>query len=293
MNRPPLCKRARLLTIALAGFSFCTYSTAQAYETKPWLEEDLLPKYTLSLYGDGFSCVPTRAKTAPVNGWMAGIGNGFRIAILGEYTLEAEVLASLSTCRDASLEAVRFTARKLLTSDVMADAYSSTTGLTFTAPTNQALRDINRFYYGRYEWELHYAIGREFAPDAEWEHRTWGVGTVGITNQGSPWLRLHLAWEGRLSLTQRLELFLTSEVGLGRHGFPIHAIRSCSRRCCPRHFRGYAPIQYRFVDMGVQYAQEIEDVGDLTFRYAGRAFAYNLPGREHAFYLSLTMPFSL
>ena len=288
------------LTLTLTfSLSLSLPSLADAYETKPWLEEDFLPKYTLSLYGDGFSYVPTCAKTANIDGWMIGIGNDARIALFGAYSLEGELLASLSACRDASLEALRLTARMLLTNDSVGEPFSSMVGYSFTAPTNQALHDINRFYHGRYESEFHYAIGREFAPDSEWLQRTWGVGTIGITNRGSPWIRLHLAWETRLGwetclcLEKRLELFATSEIGLGRHCFPAHAIRPCSRHCCPRHFPGYASIRYRFIDLGFIYRQEIENIGDFTLRYTARVFAYNFPGREQALYIALTVPFSL
>lgn len=279
-------------------FSVCVMtSPIESYETKPWLEEDFVPKYTLSLYGDGFPYVPTCRKTASIDGWMVGIGNGLRMALFGEYALEGEVLASLSACRDFSLEAVRITGRKLLTSDIVGDCYSSTIGFSFTAPTNQALHDINRFYHGRYESELHYAIGREFAPKMEWEHRAWGVGTFGIANQGSPWLRLRLAWEGRFCLTKRIELFVLSDFGLGRHCFPTRTIRSCSTRSrchcrCPRHFPGYASIRYRFIDAGLIYREEIEDVGDLAFHYTFRPYAHNLPGWQHTFSISLTVPLS-
>lgn len=271
---------------------FSQLSHVEGYETKPWLEEDLLPKYTLSLYGDAFPYVPTCEKVAAIDGWMVGIGNGLRMALFGEYALEGEVLASLSACQDASLEAFRLTARMLLTSDTVGDPFSSTVGLSFTAPSNQALHDINRFYYGNFAWELHGAIGREYAPKGQWEQRTWLVGTVGIADQGSPWLRLHLAWEG-YCFTQRYEFFLTSEVGLGQHCFPIHSIRHCARRRCPKHFPGYASIRFRYIDAGILYTWEIEDVGDLAFRYATRTFAYNLPGWQQTFCLSLTVPLSL
>lgn len=271
---------------------FVMLALVEGYETKPWLEEDLLPKYTVSLYGDGFPDVPTCEKVAAIDGWMVGIGNGLRMALFGEYALEGEVLASLSACRDFSLEAFRLTARKLLTSDTVGDFFSSTVGLSFTIPSNQALHDINRFYYGHYAWELHGAIGREYAPQSEWEHRTWAVGTAGIADQGSPWLRLRLAWEGRC-LTQRYELFVTSEAGLGRHCFPIHSIRPCSRRRCPKHFPGYASIRFRYIDAGLLYTWQIEDVGDLSLSYALRTFAYNLPGRQQTFCLSLTVPLAL
>lgn len=279
----------------MLGIFTSTLSLAHGYQTKPWFEEDLVPKYTLSFYGDGFSCVPTRTRNAAVDGWMAGIGNACRITILNDYALEGELLASLSACRDASLEAFRFTARTLLTSDTVGDAFASTVGVSFTAPSNQALRDINRFYYGRYAWELHYAIGRELAPDADWLQRTWAVGTVGLANQGSPWLRLHLAWERRICLTQRYELFATGEIGLGNHAFPLRSIRSeCHHgRCCPRHFRGYAPLRYRVIDMGVSYTKEFEELGELSLHYTFRAYAYNLPGQLQALCVSLTVPFSL
>lgn len=280
----------------MANWAFITLlslslSILEGYETKPWLEEDLLPKYTLSLYGDGFPYVPTCAKTAPIDGWMVGIGNGARIALFSEYALEAQVLASLSACRDASLEAFRLIARRLLTSDTIGDPFSSSIGVAFTAPTNQALHDFNRFYYGHYEWEFHAAIGREYAPKIDWEHRTWAVGTFGIADQGSPWLRLHLAYEGRC-FSDRLEFFLTGEVGLGRHCFPANRIRPCAKHRCLRHFPGFASIRFRYIDAGVMYTKEFESA-DVSLRYSLRTFAYNLPGREQIIWLSLTVPIAL
>lgn len=178
-------------------------------------------------------------------------------------------------------DALALTARYQLKSDVIGDPFSLWVGLTARKVFTNGLHDVACLYHGGVEGELHAAIGKEWSCEQFWIHRLWGFALVGDADLGWPWLRLGAVWEKNWWDLNRLSVEISGENGFGH------------RRWHPRHFKGYGPIRYSYLQLAGKYAHAFEFGGIAELGLEWRPFTRNCPRHWCAARLSLIYPFGL
>lgn len=147
--------------------------------------------------------------------------------------------------KQTSLEgdALALTGRYQLRNDVIGDPFSLWIGATVRKVFTNGLHDPIQFYHGGIEGEFHVAAGKEWVCEKFWTHRLWGYGLIGIADLGSPWTKLGAAFEiNRWDLSKWV---FDLEGGLGFGGRKLHV----------KHFKGYGPLAYRYLQAGIKYAK--------------------------------------
>jgi hypothetical protein len=197
------------------------------------------------------------------------------------WQLDVEVNSAITKHRGYSFDDFRLTGRYRWMDDVIGDPVSIYTGITYVYATHHSLRDPNLFHHGTAEGEVHVALGKEFDHRDRWITRFWGVGVVGIANQGSPWVRAEVAFERNWCDQHVVAVFLDTLWGLGNRSLHTH------------HFHGYGSVRHRSIDVGAQYKWRTIYDSVLTFGYAYRPYACNFPKHVNTFMVQWMIPYGL
>jgi hypothetical protein len=112
--------------------------------------------------------------------------------------------------------------------------------------------------------------------------RSYGGASLGIANQGRPWLSGFAGVEGQMKHAHRLGLFFEGAAGFGSQ-----------KRVPINHFHGYGSIKHRNIDVRAQYTYVFEVWGQLSLAYTRRLYARSFPEHVNFFTLSYMLPFSL
>jgi hypothetical protein len=198
------------------------------------------------------------------------------------WELNADVEFADTTQQSMGVRSGAFQARYLWLDDVQGDAVSLTTGLSARAVSGRSLRDVSCPYHSHANFEATASIGKEWDQGFDWHTRVYGLGAVGMGNQGYPWTRAFMTFEGNLHHAHRLGVFAEGYLGFGNQ-----------ERVRIDHFHGYAFIRHRSLDVGLQYTYAFEIWGHLTFAYSRRVYARSFPENVNFFTVSYMLPFSL
>ena len=172
--------------------------------------------------------------------------------------------------------------RYLLWNDVVGDPISLTIGgQIFYVPTHN-MRDVSSPYHSQGNFELGIAAGKEIDSTYQWLWRFWGFVGTGIANRGYPWIRPILSAEGKFQLRHKLKLFTEGYFGFGDHS-----------RINIDDFNGYAKIQHRSIDIGLNYTYLFEIWGALKMQYSFRVYAHSFSQHASIFTAEYRFPFSL
>ncbi len=172
--------------------------------------------------------------------------------------------------------------RYQLLDDVAGDLISLTLGgQIFYVPTRN-LRDVSSPYHAQGNFELGLAAGKEIDRTYDWIWRFWGFLGTGIANRGSPWLRPLLAVETKVAQRHKFKLFSEGYFGFGEQS-----------RVNINNFKGYARIEHRSVDLGLNYTYLFKIWGALGVQYAYRVYAFAFPRHASTVRVEYRLPFSL
>jgi len=249
---------------------------------EPWFcnvyEFTFSPSYTYSRYRDVQNGYPQ----------LRSVSNdhliAFDIAVppAPNWELDADVEFADTPRQSMGLRSLGAQVRYLWLDDVVGDPVSLTTGVSLRGVSKHSVHDVSSPYHSYLNGELSTSIGREWDSGFHWRFRTYGFGAIGMANHGYPWSRLFATVEGNLHNTHRLSLFSWGYIGFGPH-----------KRVHVDHFKGYASVQHRNVDIGIQYTYVTEIWGRITLSYSRRVYAHSFPENVNFFLIGYMLPFSL
>lgn len=261
--------------------------TLNATELRPWLERELEIQPQVTGIYQTYNHISTphgNINHHAHDGFLTGS------AALTVFDWSAEVEATFADTRRQrpACDNLRLTGRYRWLDDISGDDFISlTTGITITQAFRHSVHDISSFHHGKFEQELHVAIGKEFPYEeypytAFWNSHWWAVAAIGTADVGSPWLRAEAAWEKNWCNEQQLRIFAHVLWGLGHNNIK-HT----------EDFDGYGPIQHQSIDLGVRYSYLFEFGGTLSMEYAHRVHAHNFPANANLLLFNFLYPFSL
>jgi len=261
---------------------FFLNSPVDAIEYLPWYPKEfqLQPEVT---YGyQKYTRIASNHKNFHKPSYGSSLTRSTGIAYYDWYaSLDAKL--SGSTKRSFGYERINLEVRYQLLDDVAAvDPVSVIAGVTLTGGSKKALRDMSVFLHGRFEVEMHVAIGKEIEKNSHWSHRFWAVGALGLADVGSPWVHCKVQWDKNFEEVKRFSLFFDILYGFGG--------KALSKN---QHFRGYGPIAHRSIDIGALFSFPIKD--DIRFSLSAkyRLLAKNFPMQALSFYAQVLVPFGL
>lgn len=257
-------------------------ASAFALNIEPWFcnvyEFTFSPAYTYSRFNSVQNGDPRLKNPANIH----LIGCDISIPPAPQWEVDADVEFADTPWQSMGLRSLAGQVRYLWLDDVIGDPVSLTTGLSVRGVSRHSLHDVSSPYHSNINVELTTSVGREWDRGFAWRFRIFGFGAVGMANHGYPWARAFATVEGNWHNTHRLSLFGEGYIGFGPQ--PIVDIN---------HFNGYASIQHRSVDLGVQYTYVTEVWGRIILSYTRRVYAHSFPENVNFFTLRYLLPFSL
>jgi hypothetical protein len=253
-----------------------------ALNIEPWFcnvyEFTFSPYFTYSRYRDVQNGHPQLK--SPSNDYV--VGCDIAVPPAPQWEVDADVEFADTPRQSMGLRSSGLQIRYLWLDDVLGDAVSLTTGVSARGVSKHSLHDVSSPYHSQANFELTTSIGREWDRGFQWRFRTYGFGAAGMGNRGYPWARAIAVVEGNQHNTHRLSLFAEGYMGFGPH-----------KRVRTNHFDGYASIQHRNFDMGIQYTYVTEIWGRITLAYTRRLYARSFPENVNFFTIGYMLPFSL
>jgi hypothetical protein len=266
----------RCLLAALALIS------AEALETKPWLGEAYACRAGTWFSYEWFPRVQGASVQLPHSEQSRNVGLRAGMTCFPALDVELEGEWGQTNFVNWSLRSVALQMRGRLLNDLIGDPCSLVLGVTLRVAPTHLLRDVSTPYAAQGNAEVTLACGREYGDGALWTVRTYGWLALGQANRGYPWLRPLWIGEWQWRERHRLALLLSGAVGFGgQQGVDVH------------HFTGWAPYQYRSIDLGARYALKLGTWGALSVEYARRLFAHNYPMQSNHVIATYSMPFSV
>ena len=202
-----------------------------ATDLKPWYDRylEIQPKATYIF--QSYSKIKTGEGTLH----RSSNDHFLNFSVSGAYdrwSAELETTFAATRHRSFGFCDARLTGRYQWLDDVVGDPVSLVTGVTLTQACKIALHDPSCFYHGKFEAEMHLAVGKEIACEQFWTSRGWGVLGLGLADTGSPWIRADFAWEQNWCDVHEFEIALRTLWGCGGENFHRY------------HFKGYGPIKH-------------------------------------------------
>lgn len=148
--------------------------------------------------------------------------------------------------------------------DIAGDRLTLTTGVQLAINSRRSVQDFALYHSGEWEFEIHSAIGKEYACGPNWLFRGWLDLSVGIANRGAPWLKGLLALESHFYYAHYISLLSRCWSGFGSHN--IH----CD------NFRGYGSIGHNNFDVGAAYQYDA-----FCFGFFGLEFYYGIASHNY------------
>lgn len=175
---------------------------------------------------------------------------------------------------------VQLLLRHPLTDSILGDFADSTVGVKIIQNSRAARRDIGYFAHGGIGLEGQVAVGKEFAPHAEWVFRGWALAGVGVADTGSPWLRA----EGHLE---------TQYCNFWQNALIVESLFGWGGDClCQECFTGYGSVRHESVDIGWK-TKLLIDRANLQGGVYYRVFAKNCPKNAVQVIAKVEFPFGL
>ena len=198
------------------------------------------------------------------------------------WEVDADVEFAQTPRQSMGLRSMGGQLRYLCLDDVVGDLVSLTIGASIRGVSKHSVRDVSSPYHSYFNAELTTSMGREWDSRFHWRFRAYGFGAIGMANHGYPWSRAFATLEGNLHNTHILSLFTGGDIGFGPH-----------KQVNVDHFHGYASIQHRSIDVGIQYTYVAEIWGRIKLAYTRRLYARSFPQNMNFFTVSYMLPFSL
>ena len=252
-----------------------------AIEVQPWfgdcLEFHFLGSYAYSYFNRVQGGVPQLTSTFQSNVVYAGLD----FSPTPEWSIDTDLQLADTTQQNFNFRTIALQARYLWLDDIVGDRISLATGGSARFTNTDSLRDVSCPSHANFDFELNFALGKEFDVSDYWAWRLWGFGAVGHSNKGSPWVRAIVALETNYDDRHKLALLAEGSNGYGRHTTVFID-----------DFDGYAKIRQKSIDLGVRYGYRIGVWGTLRLEYMRRVLAKSCPSQVNSFIFSYLLPFS-
>lgn len=197
------------------------------------------------------------------------------------WSIDGDMQLSDTSSHSFYFRSIAVQARYLWLDDIIGDPVSLVTGGSIRATTSIGLKDISCPSHGNVDFELNFALGKEFEAANCWLFRTWFYGAVGHANRGAPWVRGILALETNIDDRHKWAFFAEGINGYGRH---VHVNLD--------RFYGYGRIREKAIDLGIRYGYRLEVWGTIRLEYVRRVLAKSAPKDVNTFIVSYLLPFS-
>lgn len=253
-----------------------------ALEVQPWFgdvyEFHLLSGYSFSWYNHVDGAVKPLSDTS--NDHLLFGNLEFAFSPLLSVDVDAEV--AKTPRQDFGMRSLAMQLRHLYFDDVIGDAVSMAMGASCRYVFPDAVRDISCPYGSNINIEGNISLGKEFDCYGQWRYRFWTFGAIGFANEGSPWLRGIVAFEGNSCDRHKWALLV--------HGYKGYGSK---KKVDIDSFHGYASVRTRSIDLALRYGYRLDPWGTFRVEYRRRVFAKLCPERVDTIILSFLFPFSL
>lgn len=252
-----------------------------ALEVQPWfgdcLEFHFLGNYTYSFFNKVQKGVPPLQTTFQSNVIYLGLD----FSPTPEWSVDTDFQLADTTKEAFNFRSFALQARYLWLDDIVGDKVSLTTGGSARFTNTASLHDISCPYHANFDFELNFALGKEFDFSDSWAWRFWVYGAAGHANRGSPWVKGVAAIETNYEDQHKFAFLAEGINGYGRHTTVFID-----------HFDGYAKIRQKAIDLGFRYGYRMGVWGTLRFEYQRRVLAKSCPEQVNSFLFSYLLPFS-
>jgi hypothetical protein len=273
------CSASKIFTCLLLLFGL--NASAQALYTKPWLGNVYELEWQGAFTYSRFHKVADAAVQLkhPFNSRFYLMDLAFTASAV--FDMQAEIEFADTSRQSFEWQSVALQGRYLWLNDIIGDPCSLITGVNARAVHRHSLHDPSCPYHYEYNFELTTAIGKEYSNEGDWTMRTYGLGGIGIANQGSPWLRALGVWQINRNDRHRFNLGINGYFGMGH-----------KRHVNVNHFNGWAHVHHQSIDLSAGYEYHMQIWGTVGLQYAYRIFANSFP--EHVNFITLfyRLPFS-
>ena len=256
-------------------------SLCRGLEVQPWFSDvyefHFLENYAYSRFRSVQGGVPQLKNFFNSN----VIYTGLEFCPSPEWSVDGDIQVADTTAMSFNFRSVAFQARYLWLDDIVGNPVSLSTGANFRVTSDAALRDISCPSHSNVDFEVNFALGREFDYSESWQWRLWCFGALGQANLGSPWVRAIAAIETNIDETHKWDFYAIGSNGYGRHS-----------HVDTEHFNGYAKIRQKSIDVGVRYGYRMGVWGSLRWEYQRRVLAKACPQNVNTFAISYLLPFS-
>ena len=219
--------------------------------------------------------------SSPSNNYLAFGGFGFTLSESIDVDFDIEM--ARTPRQNFSFRSSAIQARYRFLDDIAGDPVSVVAGINFRGVGAKSVRDISSPYASYLNFELTTAIGKEHTVGPSWSIRGYGLGALGMANNGYPWVRIFGFFEGKSSMdTHRGGVFTEGYFGFGK-----------KNHVNIDHFHGWGNIQHDSIDVGAFYGYKFDLWGVLSIAYSCRVFAHNYPEYEQKATIRYEIPFSL
>ena len=197
------------------------------------------------------------------------------------WSIDTDMQIADTTAEPFYFQSMALQIRYLWLDDIIGDPITLTTGGNARFITTNALHDVSSMRHGNTDFEINFALGKEFDANDTWRFRAWAFGALGHANRGSPWVRATVAIETNIEDEHKLALYATGMNGYGgmKHIFP-------------ERFHGYAKLREKNIDLCFRYGYRIGVWGTLRLEYQRRLLAKVCPEQVNTFIIGYLLPFS-
>lgn len=254
---------------------------ACALEKQPWFgdvyEFFLHTGYAFSWFRKVDGAEEQLKSTSLDNLWFADLE--FATSPQWSFDLEGEI--AQTPRQPFGPRSVAFQSRYLMYDDIIGDPFSLALGANVRYIFPIAVRDISCPYGANFDFIANISIGKEFDFRGDWRYRLWSYGSVGVANEGSPWIRGIGAFEMNCSDVHKWAFFVDALKGYGEK--TVVDIDN---------FHGYASIRRTYLDLAVRYGYGMGVWGTLRLEYIRRIVAVRCPEKMDMLVLSWLVSFS-
>lgn len=256
--------------------------TGMAIEKQPWFGDvyqfHFLGSYAYSRFNTVQNGVP-QLKT-PFQSHLLYFGLDFSPSPV--WSIDGDIQFADTTAMSFNFRSLALQARYSWLDDIIGDPISLVTGVDIRFTGSKALRDVSCPSHGNVDFELNFALGKEWEAASSWLFRAWGYGALGHANRGAPWVRGIVALETNIEDHHKIALYAEGINGYGRHA-----------RVNLDHFYGYARIREKAIDVGARYGYRMDTWGTLRFEYVRRVLAKSAPQNVNTWMIGYLLPFSI
>lgn len=250
-------------------------------EKQPWFSDvyefNLYTGYAFDWYNSVNGAVQPLKSTSYDNLFFADLEFSFS----PQWSVEIEGEIAKTPRQSFGFRSVAAQARYLWYDDIIGDPFSLATGFSVRYVFPEAVRDISCPYGSNFDFIGNISIGKEFDFRGDWRYRFWAYGSVGIANEGSPWLRAIGAFETNCLNVHKWAFFLDFVKGYGEESLVNID-----------DFHGYANIRQMHLDIAVRYGYGLGCWGTARIEYRRRLLAIRCPEKVDTILVGILIPFS-